>query len=84
MDEVRDAITPAFGKTIPGEFCNSDLQSLEYLEAFINETMRVQPPVLYGGVRTTPAQGLEVDGVWIPPAVKVYSTIYAYHRSKSQ
>jgi len=81
-DRIRDAISPAFGKTIPGEFCNNDLQSIEYIEAFINEAMRVQSPVLYGGVRTTGSQGLEVDGVWIPPAVTVYTSINNYHRSK--
>ena len=36
-------IRPVYGKTVPGEFSDADLASLEYLHAVINEALRIKP-----------------------------------------
>ncbi|KAJ0426668.1 cytochrome P450 [Aspergillus carlsbadensis] len=45
---------------------NETLRRLPYLEAVINETIRLKPAVPSGQPRQTPPEGLQVDEVWIP------------------
>lgn len=42
------------------------LRKLPHLNAVIHETMRVHPPVLDGLPRDTPAEGVTIDGRFIP------------------
>jgi cytochrome P450 len=37
--------------------------------------MRLKPPVITGGYRVTPKEGLQVDEVWIPGDVNVITPI---------
>lgn len=71
-----------FGQMTPGEFTGGDLGKLELLEAIINETMRLDNPVANNAGRTTPPEGIVVDGVWIPGGVAVRVPGYAIHRSE--
>lgn len=61
--EVRDAFASVDDMTM------AKLSQLEYLNACIEEGLRIYPPV--GGVlpRDTPARGANVAGRWIPGGV---------------
>ncbi|KAJ5912399.1 hypothetical protein N7504_001282 [Penicillium tannophilum] len=48
------------------QFTNEKLQGLPYLEAVINETLRLEPFVPNGQPRVTPPERLQADEVWIP------------------
>ncbi|PTB63052.1 cytochrome P450 [Trichoderma citrinoviride] len=80
---LHDELEPLYGRTMSGEFTNRDLSEAEapYLNAIINETMRMNNPTCSNGPRVTPPEGLEIDGVFIPGKVAVYSPIHANHRS---
>ena len=45
---------------------DQNLQKLPHLNAFINETLRVHPPILDGLPRNTPAGGIVVSDKHIP------------------
>lgn len=82
--KLRAELEPLYGRTISGEFTNFDLGEAEakYLNAVINETMSLDNPTCANGPRITPPEGLEVDGVFIPGEVLVYTPIHAMHRSE--
>ncbi|UKZ52617.1 hypothetical protein TrVGV298_006398 [Trichoderma virens] len=82
-NKLHAELEPLYGRTIIGEFTNFDLSEAEapYLNAIINETMRMDNPTCANGPRITPPEGLEVDGVFIPGDVVVYTPIHAMHRS---
>ncbi|KAK0610800.1 cytochrome P450 [Immersiella caudata] len=78
---LHEEVSAVFGKTIPGEFTHADLANLEFLEAVINETMRLDNPVCNNAGRTTPPEGIMVDGVWVPGGVSVRVPGYGLQRS---
>ncbi len=80
--KLRDAIRPAFGKSVPGEFRDADLASVEYLSAVLDEVMRMVSPGGSNAPRTTPPEGITVDGVFVPGNVKIFTPLYAFGRSK--
>ncbi|PLB51667.1 putative cytochrome P450 [Aspergillus steynii IBT 23096] len=49
---------------------------LPYLQAVISEGLRIYPPGSQGFPRTTPAEGIMVDGVHIPGNVDVYTSAW--------
>lgn len=82
--KLRAELAPLFGRTIPGEFANVDLGEVdaEYLNAIITESLRLDTPTGNNGPRTTPPEGLEIDGRHIPGDVAVYVPVHAMHRSE--
>jgi cytochrome P450 len=42
------------------------LQALPHLNGVINEVLRLHPAVPTGGLRETPAEGIEIGGKWVP------------------
>lgn len=58
------------------------LQHLPYLNAVINETLRLHPPVPGGVYRHTPAEGVTLGQHWVPGGVKIVQPIYTIHRCK--
>ncbi|KAF6812374.1 L-ornithine-N5-monooxygenase [Colletotrichum musicola] len=82
QQRLRDEIAPTHGKTLPGEFSVADLQKVEFLEAFINETLRMHAPAALNGPRMAPPEGVEVDGTFIPGGVTLITPLHIYHRSE--
>ncbi|KAK0710627.1 cytochrome P450 [Lasiosphaeris hirsuta] len=76
-----EEVATTFGKTIPGEFTNDDLSKIPYLDAVINETMRLENPICNNAGRLTPPEGIVVDRVWIPGGSAVRVPGYAMQRS---
>lgn len=67
-------------KQLPDDYDDTALEKLPYLNAVITETLR-----LYGSApgalpRTTPAKGIEVNGIYIPPGVTLTTQSYTMHR----
>ncbi|KAI0502885.1 cytochrome P450 monooxygenase-like protein [Xylaria bambusicola] len=57
------------------------IQHLEYLNAFINETLRMHPTNPGGLFRLTPPGGVELGGHYLPGGVKIVNPHYSVHRS---
>jgi cytochrome P450 len=54
------------------------LSQLEYLNAVIEEGLRIHPPVPTGLLRTVPKNGDTVDGHWVPGGVSSFLDIIIY------
>lgn len=66
---------------------NPDATSLakcKYLQAVIDENLRVNPPVPGGVQRMTPPEGVMIDETWIPGDVILQVPHYMTHRGKPQ
>lgn len=76
--EVDDAFPPG------SEIDTKIVSELKYLQAVINETLRLQPAVPCGGPRVIPkgSQGTIIAGKFIPPESTVQITTYALHRDQ--
>ena len=61
-----------------------DVQNAKHLNAVINETLRMHPPVPSGVFRTTPKHGIVVDGVSVPGGVNVTVPFYVIGRCEFQ
>lgn len=64
-------------------FSVRDVQNGDYLNGLINETLRMHPPVPSGTFRTTPPEGITIDGVFIPGNINVSVPHYVIGRCKS-
>ena len=70
--EIRTAFSSKEG------ICIQDiLDKLPYLQAVIDESLRVYPPALIGQVRIVPGEGRELCGEWIPGCTTVLVNQYA-------
>jgi hypothetical protein len=66
--EVRDAFPTFEDVTI------SKLSQLSYLQACIEEGLRMYPPVASGLPRVTPEGGAKICGQWVPSGVSRQSS----------
>lgn len=57
------------------------LAKLDHLQACINETLRLWPPVISGVQRETPPEGLQVGDVRLPGNILVQVPTHLIHRS---
>jgi len=63
----------------PRSWSYDKVTTVTYLDDVIKESMRLKPPVITGGYRVTPAEGLQVDEVWIPGDVNVFVPFQVLH-----
>jgi cytochrome P450 len=75
-------VKAVYGKTVPGEYKDSDLAQVAILNAVINETLRMQPAAALNSQRLTPPEGITVEDVWIPGHVQVHVSPWILCRSK--
>lgn len=54
------------------EWSYEKIKSLQYIEDIIQETLRLRPPVMTGGYRVTPPEGITVQGRHIPGDTNVF------------
>ncbi|KAF9871302.1 cytochrome p450 [Colletotrichum karsti] len=59
---------------------HAPLAKLRYLQACIDESLRLHPPVPSGVQRMTPPEGLQVDDVWLPGDTIVFVPSYTQYR----
>lgn len=64
----------------PSRYDTQQLRDLPHLNAVINETLRLLPPIASGVQRYTPAEGLQIGDTWIPGYVNVQVPSYAMFR----
>lgn len=67
-------------ETGPEGVTDSDLGSLKYLHACVDESMRLTPPKPASTPREVAKGGLVIDGVLIPEGMNVAVSTYALHR----
>ena len=63
-----------------GHVSNTDLANLDHLNAVINETLRMHPPVPLDMLRLTPPEGLEIGDVHVPGNITVSCPQYIIGR----
>ncbi|KAF2650048.1 monooxygenase [Lophiostoma macrostomum CBS 122681] len=66
----------------PQDWSYDSVASINYLDDVIKESLRLKPPVITGGYRVTPPEGLQVDEVYIPGDVNVIVPIQLIHTDK--
>lgn len=86
------ARNPSIAETLRKELASHNLRSptglqpdmlrgLSYLNAVIDESLRIRPPVLGSVYRETSSDGLQVDDISIPGGVTVLTPMYAIQTS---
>lgn len=61
-------------------FSVKDLQNANFLNGAINETLRMHPAVPSGVLRTTPAEGISINGTFVPGGVTVVAPSWSIGR----
>ncbi|PYH85341.1 cytochrome P450 [Aspergillus uvarum CBS 121591] len=62
-------------EAMPGgveDWSNAKVKTVSFLDDIINESLRLRPAVMTGGYRVTPAEGVQIDEVYIPGDVNVF------------
>ncbi|OAG38665.1 hypothetical protein AYO21_07171 [Fonsecaea monophora] len=68
---------------LKGEFNFTSLQKLPFLNALINETLRLHPPVASGTQRITSPEGIQLGDTYIPGGVNIIIPFYTMFRAES-
>ncbi|KAK8039908.1 benzoate 4-monooxygenase cytochrome P450 [Apiospora rasikravindrae] len=78
--EKQEKLRAALHDSTSTDWSYEAVQSVKYLDHFINETMRLKPSVILSGRYETPPEGLQVDEVRIPGRVVVTAPLVWLHR----
>lgn len=81
VKKLRDELASFVKKD--GDLNIKDFQDNELLNAVINETLRLHPPVPAGTLRVTPDEGLQIGKTFIPGGTTVVSPTYTVGRCES-
>ena len=76
---VRDKLVEELA-AVPELVADRDLRDLPYLNQIINETLRLYTAVPFGLPRTTPSEGANFNGYFIPGGTTVSTQSYSMHR----
>lgn len=79
MQKLTDEIRKSFRQV--SEICTERVADLTYLNAVIEEGLRLCSPVAIGLPRVVPEGGAEVSGHWLPAGIFVSASGYASNRS---
>ncbi|PLB47126.1 cytochrome P450 [Aspergillus steynii IBT 23096] len=77
VSRLRDEVRGAFGS--PAEATGDATARLPYLNAVLEETMRLFPPSPVGPPRVSPCGGESVDGTFVPEGVYVSADVWSIH-----
>ncbi|KAG9495039.1 hypothetical protein J7337_013270 [Fusarium musae] len=69
-------------KNTHDEYDLVSLSKLQYLQACIDESLRLYPVVPSGVPRMTPPEGMQLDGVYIPGDTIIHSPSYPMYRDE--
>ena len=78
IEKLRKELDPLMQSDEP--FNVRMVQDAKHLNGVINEVLRLHPPTPSGGFRTTPPQGITVDGIFIPGGVNLNVPLYTLGR----
>ncbi|TVY81920.1 Tryprostatin B 6-hydroxylase [Lachnellula suecica] len=81
ISKLREEILSTVG---PDEnIMHQQLQYLKHLNAVINETLRLHPPVGTALQRTTPREGIQIGATYIPGDITVWCPQYVIGRNEN-
>ena len=80
--KLRDELSPHMAGGPRGALLNQDIVHNDHLNAVINETLRLHPPVPSRIARITPPEGLLIGETRIPGGIKVSAPQYTLGRSE--
>ncbi|OCL02958.1 cytochrome P450 [Glonium stellatum] len=75
VDEIRNAFSTEADMTA------AMLSRLPYLQACIDEALRLYPPIPTGNPRVVPSGGVQICGKWVPEGTSVFVHHYAAYHS---
>ena len=78
--KLKSEVDQAFAEhdnKVPGHF---ELSKLQYLQACIDEALRLYPPLPSGVQRMTPPEGIRIDDMTIPGDTIIQIPLYTLHR----
>lgn len=78
-DDIRRTLAEEL-RALPGEFDDSMLKPLPYLNQVIDETLRLYSAAPSGLPRLVPPGGAELAGYWMPGGSTVTTQAYTLHR----
>lgn len=78
VKKLRKELEPLMKPDEP--FNVKNVQYAEHMNGVINEALRLHPPVPSGIFRTTPAQGVTIDEVYVPGGVNLVVPFYVIGR----
>ena len=80
VHKLRQEISSKIGAS--GQIDNTNLQHLDHLNAVIDETLRLHPPVPTAIPRLTPPEGIQIGETYVPGNVTVWCPPYVMGRSE--